>query len=925
VITRLADLDVAIGVASEGAPRSRAPGAPRDARVLASEKDRDVLRSFARRIDPADPGAHNNLGVLYYNKGLYEEAVAAFMRALELDPRMQVAQRNLEIAYASSGYSDQRIAELRDRLRGNPSDRDTRWELGRTHALLGQHAEAIAEFTELLKYHPGDVAALIQAAMSQKVVGDLDVAQQWLEQALAADPESSLVHFYLGEIAYNRGLNDHALSLLQRAIALSPQNHDAWYLLAFVLGDAGRHEEAREASKRAAKLNPTLTRAQANLALTESKARYVDQAERGADAAPAVAGESALTHYNLGFAFRKRGYFAEAIGEYRIALERGEDPDLVEQALAEVHLLNRDPAAALQLFQALLERSPDSPKLWNEHGVALHQTGEYLAAEESYRRAIGSDGRYALAYNNLGVALYHAGNPDGALEAFGQALDISDAFVKARLNKALAHYKAKRLQPSLDAYRQVLSIEAEQPVAWNGIGLVLAELRKFEEARNAFARAIQARPKYAEAHYNLSFTLTNLGDFEGALRETKLALQLEPYYVAQKFELAIDVEYEDPDLAIKPDLGQERRTDAPVEHFDFDPRVLDQLFTEITPTPPAVPVPPADADHYAHATDLLTKGFFDRARAEAIRAMSRGGNAVQGDTLLGDIFARQGLWGEALERYRNARGVSPDFAPAMTGEATALLRLGRAIEARLVAESLLQRRPTDVETLMLAASARGDAEDPSAALAALENARRLAPMRADVHKHIGDIAQRLNDADGAIAAYRQALAIDARYAVVRYQLARLLIERKQLLDAERELLSALDAVPTYADATLLLVTLLRNQGRPDDALTLLIELLQRDPYHFDALIALGESLLDLGQRQDAEVAFARVLRFDPKHVGALYHEGAMLADQHRFREAIERWKEVIALAPTGEYARRARRQIKSAADLQRIFGAKAAG
>ena len=53
---------------------------------LTSERDRDVLRSFAKRIDPSDAGAHNNLGVLYYNKGLLGEAVAAFSRALELDP-----------------------------------------------------------------------------------------------------------------------------------------------------------------------------------------------------------------------------------------------------------------------------------------------------------------------------------------------------------------------------------------------------------------------------------------------------------------------------------------------------------------------------------------------------------------------------------------------------------------------------------------------------------------------------------------------------------------------------------------------------------------------------------------------------------------------------------------------------------------------
>src|SRR5215208_5086611 len=96
---------------------------------LTSQRDRDVLRSFARRIDPSDAGAHNNLGVLYYNKGLYEEAVGAFMKALELDPKMQVAQRNLEIAYFNTGYYDKRVTELREKLRQKPEDRDARWEL----------------------------------------------------------------------------------------------------------------------------------------------------------------------------------------------------------------------------------------------------------------------------------------------------------------------------------------------------------------------------------------------------------------------------------------------------------------------------------------------------------------------------------------------------------------------------------------------------------------------------------------------------------------------------------------------------------------------------------------------------------------------------------------------------------------------------
>ena len=907
---------------------------PVNAPSLASERDRDVLRSFARRIDPTDAGAHNNLGVLYYNKGLYEEAVGAFMRALELDSRMQVAQRNLEIAYLSSGAADARITQLREHLRGSPADREERWELGRTLALLGRHDEAIAEFMQLLRYHAHDLGALIQLGLAEKEVGDIEVAQSWFEQALGVDPNSSLVYFYLGEIAYNRGLLEEALGRLQKAIELNPENHEAWYLLGFVLGDAGLHDDAKDATQRAVKLNPTLGRAQANLALAQpapGQQRYVEKAKRDSTfiVQMEVKDESPLTHFNLGLAFRKKGYYAEALAEYQLALHRGEDRDLVEQAMAEVFLLNKDPAAALKIYNALVGRQPDSPKLWNERGVALHQSGNVIDAEKSYRRSMEADAAYALALNNLGVALYHRGDLEGSFEAFTQAVDAHGSFLKARLNQALLLFKGKRLQLALEAYRKVLSVEAEHPVAWNGIGLVLAELKKFEDARNSFARAIQARPQYAEAHYNLSFTLSNLGDFEGALRETKLALELDPYYVAQKFELAIDVQFEDANLSIQPDIGQEKRADEKIEEFEFDPRVLDSLFTDLAPVPGArpsviAPVQP-DSDPFAMAADFLSKGFYDRAQAEIKRALSRGGNGARGASLLGDVFARQGLWGEALERYRDARREAPELLSAMSGEATALLRLGRAIEARRVAESVLQRQPEDIETLMLAASARGEAGDPAAALSALDTARSVAPNRADVHKHIGDIARKLGDTEGAVVAYRNALQLDGQYAVVRYQLARVFLDRREWREAEQQLLQALDAVPTYGEATLTLATLRREQGRADDALPLLIELLQGDPYHFDALIALGETLLALGRKQDAIVAFARVLRFDPYHVGALFYEGMLLAEQHRYRDAIERWREVIELAPTGDFARRARREIRTAGDLQKIFGARPGG
>ncbi|MDQ3951092.1 MAG: tetratricopeptide repeat protein, partial [Gemmatimonadota bacterium] len=745
--------------------------------VLTAERDREVLRSFARRIDPSDAGAHNNLGVLYYNKGLHAEAATAFMRALELDPKMQVAQRNLEIAYLHTGYYDRRVGDLRERLRARPADRDARWELGRTFALLGQLPEAVAEFTELLKHHPNDVGALVQLALAEKSNGRLEQAQGWLERALALDPESSVINLYVGEILYNRGLNEEALEALRRATALNPDSADALYLMGFVLGDVGRHDEAHTVTRRAVQLNPMLSRAQANLSL--------DQYRPGAPDAPpelrparrslemTVLPEEQLARFGLGLAFRQKGYYAEALREYQLALERGEDPNLVRQAMAEVYLVTGDLRPATALYDQLLETQPDSPKLWNERGVALHQDGRVAEAAESYRRAVGAEATYALALNNLGVAQYHLGDIDGAVDAFRLALQARPSFAKARLNLALLLVGAGRHEHALEAYRQVLTAEPEHAAAWNGVGLVLAEQRRFDEARTAFSRAIEARPDYAGAHYNLSFALSNLGDFEGALRETRRALELDPYYARQKFELAIDLEYEDPDLSIRPELDGERRTANAVAEFTFDAALLDTLFSELAhpmPLPAAEAPAPIEASPYAIAADYLSKGLADKAAAEASQALARGAPRGAGLALLGDAFSRQGLHGEALERYREARAEDPYHAGAAVGEAWALLRLGRAEEARPLAEAMLGEDPGSIERLMLAAVARAETGDPAAALEVLETARRVAPDRADVHHKIGDVAQSLGKSDMAVGAYREALKLDGGFADVRHKL-----------------------------------------------------------------------------------------------------------------------------------------------------------
>src|ERR1044072_9765220 len=104
--------------------------------------------------------------------------------------------------------------------------------------------------------------------------------------------------------------------------------------------------------------------------------------------------------------------------------------------MAEVYLLKRDFSDALELYDALIHEVPDSPKLWNERGVVLHQAGRTADSLTSYRQATEVDPRYALAWNNVGVVLGHQGDPEGGGEAVGKALQLAAGFGGGRAHVA---------------------------------------------------------------------------------------------------------------------------------------------------------------------------------------------------------------------------------------------------------------------------------------------------------------------------------------------------------------------------------------------------------------------------------------------------------------------------------------------------------
>ena len=171
-----------------------------------------------------------------------------------------------------------------------------------------------------------------------------------------------------------------------------------------------------------------------------------------------------------------------------------------------------------------------------------------------------------------------------------------------------------------------------------------------------------------------------------------------------------------------------------------------------------------------------------------------------------------------------------------------------------------------------------------------------------------------------MAAYRQALAARLRsLPSCANQLARLLRAKGLLREAEQELTAALDAVPTYAEATLELATLRRRLGRASESLSLLIDLLQRDPYHFDALLALGETLLAMGRSVTRCTRSPACCASTHRTLALCSTKASFSWSSIAFDDAMDRWQRVIDLGPSTDYANAHVVRFAPHADLHNIL------
>jgi protein O-GlcNAc transferase len=298
----------------------------------------------------------------------------------------------------------------------------------------------------------------------------------------------------------------------------------------------------------------------------------------------------------------------------------------------------------------------------------------------------------------------------------------------------------------------------------------------------------------------------------------------------------------------------------------------------------------------------MAREHFDAGRLPQADQLCR--RILQEDTahsgawhLLGLIAGRAGRGDLAIDYFRAAIRINPDFAQAHTDLAIELATGRKLVEAVDSFVQALRVEPDHARAhfgLGVALQLQGKLDE---AAASFRRAAQLRPDHAEAHCRLGFALLHQGQAAEAVASLRRALGLKPDYPEAHHSLGTAYMIEGRLADAVSHFQQAIRFRPDYYAAHLDLGNALREQGRLAEAVASYRQAARVRPDQALAYNNLGNALLELGQSEAAEATLRQALRLAPNYAEAAYNLGIALWKRGRPEDAAASYRQALRLKP----------------------------
>lgn len=616
---------------------------------------------------------------------------------------------------------------------------------------------ARSEVLESLKLAPDFLPAVLLAGLVEGQLGSLIVAEEHLLKVLAKHPRNSVARQALVRIYLANNRPERAHELIEPLVAAHPEDKEVLALAARVYLVNGEADKSSELMQRAANLDPGDPKKRSALAVArfasgDAEQGFADLAAAASlsadDTGPDIAiimgriarkeydlaleaiasleakqPKAALTHNLRGIVLVAKNDFAGARKSLERALELAPDYMPALTNLAQLDLRDKQPEAAKQRFQAVIDRQPNNARA--ELGLA-----SLLAQTKA--------------------------PPAEVLKRLQRAVSADAKSVAARQALVNFHLSMKDTKAALAAAREAASALPDDRRILESLGSVQLAAGAPNEAVQSFTKLVTAAPGDAGALVRLAGAQIAANSKEAALQSLRKALSINPKFLEAQVLIA----------------GVEAATGNVTEAIKVAKNIQQQW-------------PKLAAGHTLEGNVLKGAGKAEAAAA-AYRAAFALEKSAQGLVLLHQALTDAGKTRDADKLAADWLGANPKdvTARAYLAERSLLARdyAGAARQFKRIVEIV----PNDAAALNNLAWALGETKDPTA-IEYAEKALSLQPDNAAILDTLGWLLFNRGDTQRALPMLGKAVAAAPNAPVIRLHLAKALVKSGDKAAARGEL------------------------------------------------------------------------------------------------------------------------------------------
>lgn len=611
-------------------------------------------------------------------------------------------------------------------------------------------------------------------------------------------------------------------------------------------------------------------------------------------------------YFESGARYLESGRPADAIVEFRNAVDRDERWGQARFALAEAYAANGDPENAYQNYTRAADLMPDNAAAQVKAATYLLLVGQYEDARTRVQRLLEKEPRNIQAHILLGNALAGLRDLEGAVTQINQAIQLEPTRSQTYTNLAIIKVAQGQRDEARAAFERAVQIDGQSVAA----RLALANFQWSVGDRPAAERSLQQagqidstnvlthralavfylasrRPANAEQHLTFLAEVARTADAKLTLADYYTAMGrpddarrvLEPLATDAAVAIAAEIRL----AAIAYSTGQTVDAEARLNTvLKREPNNLSALLL--------------------NARWLLHAGKREQALERAKRAVSIDARMAEAHYVRGLAEAQTRRSNDAIKSFSEVMRLNPRAVAAQVQLSRLHLARNSVDSAVLLAEEALKNAPDSIDALLALSRAWGVRGDFKRATATLAELKKQAPATAQVYALDGTLHMLTRDTVTARKAFERALQIDLSSMEALAGLTTLDVLQNDVTVARARIEPRIAADPDNPELLLLAAKVFVADRQPARAEELLRRAIALDPLDTANFSLLGRIYANEHRLDAAKAEFDELARREHTNLAARIMGAMIVHAQGHLAEAQTRYARILQLEPRAALA-----------------------